>query len=148
MEGGLITTNDDNLAAKLRTIRSFHPGSTYAQVPVRINGKMSEAQAAFALLTLADLPRNIERNRARHDLYRLKLAGLPGLALLDYPGHKNNNYKYMVVNVNVRAAGLSRDDIFEVLQAENVVCRRHFYPVPTGCRPSATHPSTVAWNCR
>lgn len=128
MEGGCITTNDDTLAAKLRTIRSFHPGSTYAQVPARINGKMSEAQAAFALLSLADLPRNIERNRNRHDLYRQKLAGLPGLALLDYPDRESNNYQYIVVDVDAMAAGLSRDDIFEVLQAENVVCRRHFYP--------------------
>ena len=106
-EGGCITTNDDALAARIRTIRSFHPGETHAPVSLRINGKMSEAQAAFALLSLADLPRNIERNRARYETYRQGLAGLAGISLIAYPEQEANNHQYVVIEVDAEAAGCS-----------------------------------------
>ena len=53
-EGGCITTNDDELAERLRTIRSFHESHTYSDCPLRINGKMSEAQAQFRRYLEAD----------------------------------------------------------------------------------------------
>lgn len=127
-EGGCITTNDDALAARLRTIRSFHPGEEYADVPLRINGKMSEAQAALALIGLADVPRHAAANRARHEAYRTALAGLPGLRLLEYPAGEDNNCQYLVVDVAADACGLTRDELFELLKAENVICRRYFHP--------------------
>jgi dTDP-4-amino-4,6-dideoxygalactose transaminase len=127
-EGGCITTNDDALAARLRTIRSFHPGEEYANVPLRINGKMSEAQAALALIGLADVPRHAAANHARHEAYRAALAGLPGLQLMDYPAGEDNNFQYLVVDVKADTCGLTRDELLDLLTAENVICRRYFYP--------------------
>lgn len=127
-EGGCITTNDDALAARLRTIRSFHPGQVFAEVALRINGKMSEAQAALALLGLAEVPHHVAANRARHEAYQRVLAGLPGLRLLDYPAEEDNNFQYVVVDVEAEACGLSRDELFGLLKAENVICRRYFHP--------------------
>jgi dTDP-4-amino-4,6-dideoxygalactose transaminase len=39
-EGGCITTDNDAVADRLRTIRSFHPSETYTSVPLRMNGKI------------------------------------------------------------------------------------------------------------
>lgn len=127
-EGGCITTNDDGLAARLKTIRSFHPGEEYASVPLRINGKMSEAQAAFALLGLADVPTHIAANRSRYERYQSRLAGLPGVTLVEYPADDANNYQYVVAEIAPEIAGITRNEVFDVLQKENVVCRRHFHP--------------------
>ena len=47
-EGGFVTTNDDRLADRLRTIRNFRSSETFAPSSLRTNGKMSEMQAALA----------------------------------------------------------------------------------------------------
>lgn len=126
-EGGCITTNDARLADRLRTIRNFHGSQTFATVDTRINGKMSEAQAAMALASLADLPRNIAANRERYRRYDELLGDLPGISLMRYPDHANN-FQYVVVQIDETSCGLHRDVLFRLLTAENVLCRRHFYP--------------------
>ena len=51
-EGGFIVTDDAVLAARLRTMRNFHPSETFAPVGLRTNAKMSEMQAALGLIAL------------------------------------------------------------------------------------------------
>jgi dTDP-4-amino-4,6-dideoxygalactose transaminase len=143
-EGGCITTNDDRLAARLRTIRNFHPSETFAPVELRMNGKMSEAQAALALLSLEDLDRNIGANRQRHDAYAAGLAGIPGLALMRFDRENHSNFQYAVVAVDEARSGLSRDMIMRMLEAENIICRRHFYPWLHRCHPYAGSESARA----
>ena len=127
-EGGCVTTNDDELAARLRTIRSFHPSETLARVPMRMNGKMSEAQAAMALLGLDHLAENVAANRGRYEAFRRGLAGIPGVSLLAYAPEERNSYQYIVLDVDAAASGIERDRFISLLAAENVICRRHFYP--------------------
>jgi len=127
-EGGCITTNDDDFAARLRTIRSFHPGETFADVPTQMNAKMSEAQAALALLSLKDLDVNIRANIERYRGYAEGLEGLPGLSLLQYGQSERNNHQYVVLEVDPDAFGLDRDQLLAALEAENILCRRHFFP--------------------
>lgn len=127
-EGGCMTTNDARVADRLRTIRSFHASQTFAQVPVRFNGKMSEAQAAFALLSLDELKQNIEANKTRYAAYKQGLAGVPGMAVIKYDDKEENNFQYVVLEVDDKEFGLTRDHIYQALSAENVLCRRHFYP--------------------
>jgi dTDP-4-amino-4,6-dideoxyglucose len=125
-EGGCITTDDDVVADRLRTIRSFHPSETYATVPLRMNGKMSEAQA---LLSLIQFPRNLKENRRKYLEYKKQLNAIPGMSLLDLEGeHSENNYQYIVVDFEEEEFGLSREDLIKLLRAENVICRRHFWP--------------------
>lgn len=127
-EGGCMTTNDTRIADRLRTIRSFHASQTFAQVPVRFNGKMSEAQAAFALLSLEELDENIAANKTRYAAYKQGLAGLPGMAVIKYDDKEENNFQYVVLEVDEKEFGLTRDHVYQALSAENVLCRRHFYP--------------------
>jgi dTDP-4-amino-4,6-dideoxyglucose len=134
-EGGCITTNDADLARRLRTMRNFHDGETFATVSARFNGKMSEAQAALALLSLEDLEENVAANRARYRAYRLGLAGLAGITVMPYDDNEENSYQYVVLEVEESAFGLSRDQLLEALEAERVLCRRHFYPGLHKTRP-------------
>lgn len=127
-EGGCITTNNAQLAAKLRTIRSFHPSETFADVPMRMNGKMSEAQAALALLSLKEYPKNVTANRRRYEAYRCGLSGIPDVSLLEYGLEFDNNYQYIVVEIDPEHSGLHRDIFLNLLSAEGVICRRDFYP--------------------
>jgi dTDP-4-amino-4,6-dideoxyglucose len=129
-EGGCITTNDHRLADRLRTIRNFHASQTFAGGVPRMNAKMSEIQAGLALLSLDQLPENVAANRLRYEAYVQGLTGLDGIRILPAPAGQGTatNHQYVVAEIDPGAAGIGRDEILSVLAAENVICRRHFYP--------------------
>jgi dTDP-4-amino-4,6-dideoxyglucose len=143
-EGGCITTNDDDLADAMRTIRSFHKSETFADVPSRMNGKMSEAQAALALLSLEDLPVNIAKNKKIHQAYENQLKNSPGIKLITYDSNEQNNYQYVIIDVTEEEAGLPRDEIIEILRGENILARRYFHPGVHRMQPFADWYPNVA----
>ena len=127
-EGGCITTNDDALAARLLTLRSFHASDEHAGGVLRLNAKLSEAQAAMILLGLRHLDRFIEENRQRYELYRQGLDGINGLEFIDYAVGEHSNYQFAVVRINPSQLGMSRDALLYFLQARHVLARRYFHP--------------------
>lgn len=127
-EGGCICTNDDALAARLRNIRSSYGAGAATQVVKTSNGRMSEAQAAIALMSLEDFPLNQANNAALHCAYAARLRDIPGIELTEPVGVSFSNYQYLVCTVNEEQFGLSRDRLLELLVAENVLARRYFYP--------------------
>ena len=129
-EGGAITTNDDDLAGRLRLMRNFGFAGYDHVVYVGTNGKMNEISAAMGLTLLDDLDGLIAHNRSNHQLYRDCLTGIPGLAVHAFDDVERQNYQYVVVDVSAEAAGLTRDQLLEVLWRENVHARRYFFP---GC---------------
>ena len=134
-EGGCITTNNDDLAEKLRNIRSSY--GIRAEVPVRrtANGRMSEAQAAIGLLSLKNIERYIERNHSLHECYRKGLHSLPGLFIKAPTNVDKTNWQYLIVEVDPEEFGLSRDQLCLVLQKEGVIARRYFSPGAHHCPP-------------
>lgn len=127
-EGGCICTNDDDLAARLRNIRSSYGAGRPVNVVKTANGRMSEAQAAIALMSLEDFPANQKNNEALYRLYETQLKVIPGLHLLKPTGVSFSNYQYLVCRMDEREFGLSRDFLIDILKAENVAARRYFYP--------------------
>jgi dTDP-4-amino-4,6-dideoxygalactose transaminase len=126
-EGGAIVTNDDDLADRARLIRNF--GFTgYDQVEsVGTNAKMSEVCAAMGLTSIESMDEFIEVNRRNYEAYKRGLQGVPGLRLMPYREGKGSTRQYIVVEVT-DSAPLSRDDLQQILWAENVRARRYFYP--------------------
>ena len=98
-------------------------------VELGINAKMSEASAAMGLASLEVVDEFIAVNRRHHDRYRTNLAGLPGLSLASY-SEDRSNYHYVVLEIDAEQSPISRDALQQVLQAENVLARRYFFP---GC---------------
>ena len=127
-EGGCICTNDDDLADRLRAIRPSYGNVRTVEVHRVINARMSEAQAAIALMSLEDFPKNRQHNEDMFCLYRQMLAPIPGIRLVEPAGVSFSNYQYVVCEVDEAVFGLSRDSIIAVLKAENVNARRYFYP--------------------
>ncbi len=127
-EGGCICTNDDELAARLRTMRSSAGADKPAEVTRTVNGRMSEAQCAIALMSLEDFPANRQNNETLFRLYETRLAAIPGLHLVRPSGVNISNYQYLVCRVDESKFGLSRDLLIALLKAENVNARRYFYP--------------------
>lgn len=127
-EGGCLCTNDDLLAARLRNIRSSYGAGKPVPVVKTSNGRMSEAQAAIALLSLEDFPQNRQNNESIYRIYEDGLKNVPGIKLVRPAGVTFSNYQYVVCVVDENSFGLSRDSLITVLKAENVNARRYFYP--------------------
>lgn len=134
--GGCITTDDDALAGRSQTIRTFQPGQTIATVARRINGKMSEAQAALGLISLADLSARIDAAKARRKAYARGLHNVPGLRLVGRGAAGESDFHDAVIEIDAVAAGLDRDCLWTALAAENVVCANPFDPGSR--RPAST----------
>jgi dTDP-4-amino-4,6-dideoxygalactose transaminase len=127
-EGGCLTTNDDELAKRLRNVRSSYGAGPPVSVVKTSNGRMSEAQAAIALLSLDKFSSILARNNELFDLYRRGLAEIEGLRLVEPQNVSQSNYQYVVVEIEEASFGLSRDALLEVLKGENIIARRYFYP--------------------
>lgn len=134
-EGGVIATNDAELAARLRRMRNF--GMQDAQVAeTGTNAKMSELTAALGLTSLEHRDEFIARNRENYLAYERTLADVPGMALCGQPAAQQHNYQYVVVAVDATVVGLSRDEVVAALHAENVLAKRYFFP---GCHRMAPY---------
>jgi len=129
-EGGAITTNNDTLAERLRALRNFGISQNDEVLDVGTNGKMPEVSAAMGITSLEHLDQFVALNRNNYVTYQRHLSGIAGLRLFEYKEAENNNFQYVIVEVNEDAAGLGRDQLLEILHAENVMAKRYFYP---GC---------------
>src|SRR5712692_1028736 len=131
LEGGAVVTNDDELAEKLRLMRNF--GFTgYDEVShLGTNGKMSEISAAMGLTSLESLDEFIAVNRRNYLCYREQLQHVRGVRVVPYDETRACNYQYIVLDLDEAfTQTVSRDELWRILMAENVIARRYFYP---GC---------------
>jgi dTDP-4-amino-4,6-dideoxygalactose transaminase len=58
------------------------------------------------------------------------LLGIPGLTVFAFNDREHRNYQHVVVEIDDRHTGITRDLLIRLLHAENVLARRYFYP---GC---------------
>ena len=129
-EGGAVTTNDDELATKIRLMKNFGFADYDDVIYIGTNGKMNEVSAAMGLTGLESLDEFIDVNYRNYKCYQKHLKDIPGLSLITYDEDEKCNYQYIVVEVDQVAAGISRDELVRILHAENILARRYFYP---GC---------------
>jgi len=128
-EGGAIVTNDDELADQMRRLRAF--GLEEGEVAgLGTNAKMPELSAALGLTNLESREQFIAINRANYNAYAAALRNACGLALLPLNDNGRHNLQYIVVEIDPRCTGHSRDEIVAALHAANVMAKRYFSP---GC---------------
>ena len=141
-EGGAIATNRDDLAATIRLMINFGFAGYDDVASVGTNGKMHEVSAAMGLNSLDGAETFIAANRTNYESYRAALSGVPGFTMLRYDDSNKSNFQYVVVEVDAERAGLSRDELVEVLRLEGVLARRYFYP---GCHRMQPYASEPRW---
>jgi len=123
-EGGAVTTNDSQLAQRLRELRNFGfiRDGTHRTTGVGVNAKMSELHAVFGVLNLTEIETFINRNLINYVGYEQFLKH-QNLRVYE---QKSGNYQYVVVEL--LGGELSADVLVRVLRAENVLARRYFSP--------------------
>ena len=137
-EGGAVATNNTELAEKLRLMRNFGFAGYDRVIYLGMNGKMTEVSAAMGLTSLESIDESIGANRRNYEAYRDNLSGIPGVRVTTFDEEQHNNYQYVVVDVDDKEAGLTRDELVTVLHRENVLARRYFYPACHRMEPYAS----------
>src|SRR4029079_8406191 len=92
-EGGIIVTDDDNIAEEARIYRDQGKGSFHANFHTRMgaNWRMSEPHAAIVLSQLARLDEFIDQRQVLARRYDAALAALD-VATLTIPGDAHCNF--------------------------------------------------------
>lgn len=153
-EGGMVTTDDDALAARCRLLRdhAMPPHRRYWHDEVGFNYRMTNLQAAVGVAQMERIDSFIRRKREIAARYRKELAGMAGVTFAaEQPGYTN---VYWMVSVLVAAPyALSRDELIPALRARGIDSRPFFHPLDTlppylsaTPRPVALHLSRCGLN--
>jgi len=129
-EGGAVVTNDDELADKIRLMKNFGFEDIDKVVYIGTNGKMNELSAAMGLTSLESLEEIIAVNYRNYKCYESEITKIPGVELKLFDEGERCNYQYIILDLDETITGVSRDQVMDILWAENILTRRYFYP---GC---------------
>jgi dTDP-4-amino-4,6-dideoxygalactose transaminase len=127
-EGGIVATDDGDVADALRRVRNFGFEDGQDATEVGLNAKMPELSAILAYHQIELLPRTVAGRSAWDAAYRRVLGDVPGIRFQRVPGGAEVNYQYTPVVIDPAAFGRSRDEVATALREENVVTRPYFFP--------------------
>ena len=122
-EGGAVTTNDPELARRVRILRDHGQGEKYHSELVGTNDRMNELTAAVLNIKLPHLAEWTEARRQVATMYRERLAGVAAVTLPFEPEWARSVYHLFVIHVP------DRDRVKAFLESAGVGVGLH-YPIP------------------
>jgi perosamine synthetase len=136
-EGGMVTTNDTELAGKLRMFRSHGIDSDartrqaegqwyYEMTALGFNYRLTDLACALGLSQIPRLAANVTRRRAIAARYTAAFSSLPLLQLPAVPDDGGHAWHLYPVRVD---ASLDRGEVFRALRAEGLGVNVHYVPV-------------------
>lgn len=132
-EGGMITTNNQDLYEKMKLLRSHavDPSKKYWHSEVGYNYRMTNMQAAVGLAQLEEISWHLkERERVAH-LYQKALAPYENLFTFQKIPAQAKHVYWMSSIVLKENVTLSRDILMAELDKYGIETRPLFYPVHT-----------------
>jgi dTDP-4-amino-4,6-dideoxygalactose transaminase len=134
-EGGMVTTNDPDIAVRLRRLR--HHGMSISDVErhradkvmiesyieVGYNYRMTDMQAAIGIVQLNRLPFIIKKRREMAEFYNNELSKILHIRVPKIPDNVYHNYQSYWVEL-LDSAPLSRDDLMQKLLEKGIATRR------------------------
>jgi len=151
-EGGMITTNDDDLAAKLRLYRGqgMDPTRRYWFPVVGYNYRMTNIQAAIGLAQMEGVDKALTDREALAGWYNHALAGLQGKIILPTQA-KWAKQAFWMYNIFLRNGGEhQRDEVMRRLDEMGIETRPVFYPmhVLPPYKEESSYPVADLWSQR
>ncbi len=136
-DGGLVATNQEVLADRLRTLRAHGESSKYRHEVIGVNSRLDSIQAAVLSVKLRYIEKWCEARIERARLYRSLLieTGLYGEEIIDIPKPdegKSHVFNYFVIRVQ------QRDGLKAYLHEQGIEAEI-YYPIPLQLQPSLSY---------
>ena len=126
-EGGIVTTDDASIAAKVRRLRDHGQVERYRHIEEGYNARLDALQAAVLRVKLTRLEAWNDRRRELAGRYRDRLAGSPVVLPIERPTARHVYHQF-----TVRLKG--RDRVREALRGRDIDAQIH-YPIPLHLQP-------------
>jgi perosamine synthetase len=139
-EGGMVTTDDPELAQRMRRFRNHgittdhrqreHLGSwAYEMVDLGYNYRLSDIQCALGISQLRRVRERVARRQEIARCYDNAFAELAGLTPLGVAPSVSHAYHLYVVQLNLEKLSCDRREIFNAFRAEGIGVNVHYLPV-------------------
>ena len=127
VEGGLVSSRDEPLIARIRKMRNYGIEENYNARWPGVNGKMSEFHAIIGLHNLRRLEENlgIRQKKAAH--LTARIHGETVFRVTAAPSDARHTFKDFTIQVPPKLKP-KRDRIMQALAEEGVETRAYFYP--------------------
>lgn len=140
-EGGLIVTDDENLADLCRSLRNQgrliekggndalaanRAGTWLAHERLGYNYRMSEVNAALGIAQMERLDQLLERRRAVAGLYMRRLMDFNDLVLPTIEEPENASWFVFVVRLSDQFSATERDRVITGLRRHDIGCANYF----------------------
>jgi dTDP-4-amino-4,6-dideoxygalactose transaminase len=135
-EGGMITTNDEEIAIKIDRLRNHgasiseeqrhHGPKPYilsAFEMVGYNYRMTDIQGAIGVVQLAKLDMFIDERERWAEYYKEQLKDIPWLNTPEVPNGFKHGWQSYVTYIDESKAPMKRNDIMEFLQQRGISTR-------------------------
>lgn len=120
-EGGMVTTDDDRLADRVRLLRNQGMRARYQYEMAGHNYRMTEVQAAIGIPQLERIDELVARRRANAERLSAGLDGVPGLVVPVVAPDRTHVWHQYTVRITPDAR-LSRDALVDALTERGVGC--------------------------
>jgi dTDP-4-amino-4,6-dideoxygalactose transaminase len=121
-DGGMVTTNRDDVAEHLRRLRNHGQNKPYMHNEIGYNSRLDEIQAALLRLKMRGIDQDIAGRETVAVAYDKRLSGF-GVRLPSKPAYGRHVFGLYTIRVT------ERDRVRQVL-SENKVASAVYYPVP------------------
>lgn len=139
-EGGMVTTNDEALARRLRLFRSHGIDSDarqrhtagqwhYSMVALGYNYRLTDVASALGLSQMRKLDANLARRRAIAARYVEAFAPLGGITTPAVRPEVEPAWHLYPIRVSTEHLRVDREGIFRALRAEGLGVNVHYVPV-------------------
>lgn len=125
-EGGMVTTMDDDLAYRIRYLRTHGQTAKYLHTMIGWNYRMTDVEGAIGRAQLARFPVMMARRRENAKILREGLQSLPGLSLQRITEGTVHAWHQFCFTVDQERFGLSRDELTLALKERGVSSGVHY----------------------
>lgn len=135
LEGGAIVSHTAKMKKQIDYLKNFGFENEVTVLEPGINAKMNEVQAAYGVLQLKDIDKNIAKRKIITELYNKAFLKIEGVRTLTYSKNTIYNYSYYPIFIDKNKYGITRDELYIKLKENNIFARRYFYPLITTFPP-------------
>jgi len=131
-EGGMVVTDDDDLAALCRSMTNQGRGDSrewLSHVRLGYNYRIDEMSSALGLSQLRRLDEIVERRARVASEYEAALAPIPDVITPRAQPDVRMSWFVYVVRLPERFSRTDRDDVLAALREKGIDCRAYFSPI-------------------